>query len=607
VKTLEDRLQSLSDGTKDIAYVEFCLHQLRKLAKSILLTPTSIAPTVSSPAHLTEPNTSSFQAFHDAALLPKAALGDLQEVNDLSSPIDVPPSPATQGKQREIELFAESGIGKCLVKIISNYSYAPLITELALNVLRDFVLSNSCNDLGYYWFFGTDNKSEGAESPDCIPSLLPNLFDLSSTSVSATLDVLSSFFGTTDISHYLRESTINILLSKLSMILEKFTPFEFVKSVSKYPHQLDLLGISELQVQPYSERWVNIIRDKSVLCLCTLLKSAHEHPKLLGIISESNLTKHILLSLVGNIGVTPASYPETDIHLNTLICIHLLYDQLPAYLRREIALSLCSCLEGLIKESLETIVDLFEHLNGFIPNHLAPNANQLHDSIHRCLIARGYLFSLATSILRRFQVSARNESMSDFEDDVIRKFMEKVVDICTQEEEKRTSSLKNIDNKSSDELQGKILKDSLGVHAVAKALRIGHQRYCTLCTPPAFDSAICYFIEKAQTGGISRFHMQARATETKEAAQIAFQSKNWMEACMYFELSADLVGELGGPTCGLKSSTAECLLQLPEKNARRALDMAQNALQICDPTHSHFEKTKNRIARAEKHIKICNE
>ncbi|KAJ3353789.1 hypothetical protein GGF32_002856 [Allomyces javanicus] len=382
---LAQRLASLPRD--DAAVIELCAYQLKAWAKSILATPTSLVASVASPAHVT-----STEDDWDASAL------DMQEAPPTSATLAAPPadnealppaSPASVDKQHEVDLLVASGAGQVLVMLVRDWAASGAgIAELALNTMRDLVLSNARDEVGAQWWNGDDGFSV------VVPLVLAP--DMPTTIHASALDVITAFCGTTSLAVTMPPSDLVALTTTLLTLWDATTTATVRVSLADRTYQSALLGITDTDADGYADRWTSILLDKLLLCLSTLAK-ATAHTRAAEPLAHALYP--FLSHAIALIPTIPTAYPESDAGCNAALMAYLAAPHLSPQDRAQLVSATTTALAHLWDEDPDTLGTSLTRAALQLPASLAPTPHQLVATLDRAVAQRAATLAVVASTL----------------------------------------------------------------------------------------------------------------------------------------------------------------------------------------------------------------
>ncbi|KNE66312.1 hypothetical protein AMAG_10538 [Allomyces macrogynus ATCC 38327] len=536
---LAKRLASLPRD--DAAVIELCAHQLKAWAKSILTTPTSLAASVASPAHVTSSNED-----WDASAL------DMQETPPTSATLAAPPadtdamppaSPASVDKQHEVDLLVASGAGQVLVTLVRDWAASGAgIAELALNTMRDLVLSNTRDEVGAQWWHGDDGFSA------IVPLVLAP--DMPTTVHASALDVITAFCGTTSLAVTIPSSDLVALTTQLLTLWDATTTATVRVSLADRTYQSALLGITDTDADGPRRTRPQLNRSRTRL-----------HP--------------FLSHAIALIPTIPTAYPESDAGFNAALIANLAAPHLAAQDRAQLVPATATALTHLWDEHPDTLgTSPHARRTPKCPGSLAPTPHQLVATLDRAVAQRSATLAVVASTQCVLVTGTQPEDGA-------------ITAPHPAPPAAVVAIARRITSAASDSPTSPAATTS-----VTKLVRRGSARLVAAHIVPAIDSLLPLVPDPATD--LVR-HQRAAATR---AAQHAFASRAFAEAAAAFGLAAGYAAREGDAGCGLMSSRAECLLGMAGY-AGRARNVARHALATCDPGHRHYDATVRRVKRAE--------
>ncbi|KNE57570.1 hypothetical protein AMAG_03265 [Allomyces macrogynus ATCC 38327] len=558
---LAQRLSSLPRD--DPAVIELCAHQLKAWSKSILATPTSLAASVESPAHVT-----SSEDDWDASAL------DMQETPPTSATLAAPPadsdampptSPASIDKQHEVNLLVASGAGQVLVTLVRDWAASGAgIAELALNTMRDLVLSNARDEVGAQWWNGDGGFSALA------PLVLAP--DMPTTVHASALDVITAFCGTTSLTLTMPTTYLVALTTQLLALWDATTTATVRVSLADRTYQSALLGITDIEADKYADRWTHILLDKLLLCLATLAKATAHTPAAEPL---AHAFYPFLSHAIALIPTIPAAYPESDAGFNAALIAYLAAPHLSTENRARLVPATTTALTHLWDEDPDTFGTALTHAAQQLPGSLAPTPHQLVTTLDRAVAQRSATLAVVASTLCALVTGTQPD------DGAITHTVPTPAAVVT--------IARRITSSASATPTSPVSTTS-----VTKVVRRGRARYVAAHIVPAIDSLIPLLLPDPIVTDLIR----ARRAASTRAAQHAFASRAFAEAAAAFGLAAGYAEREGDAVCGLMSSRVECLLGMPGR-AGTAKEVARRALGRCDVGHRHYDATLRRVKRAE--------
>ncbi|KAJ3368924.1 hypothetical protein GGF31_006060 [Allomyces arbusculus] len=557
---LAQRLSSLPRD--DPAVIELCAHQLKAWAKSILATPTSLAASVASPAHVTSSDDD-----WDASVL------DMQETPPTSATLTAPPadsnampppSPASVDKQYEFDLLVASGAGQVLVTLVRDWAASGAgIAELALNTMRDLVLSNARDDVGAQWWNGNDGFSTVVSLV-----LAP---DMPTTVHASALDVITAFCGTTSLALTMPATELVTLTTQLLTLWDATTTATVRVSLADRSYQSALLGITDIEADGYADRWTHILLDKLLLCLATLAK-ATAHTRAAEPLAHALYP--FLSHAIALIPTIPIAYPESDAGFNAALVTYLSAPHLSAHDRAQLVPATTTALTHQWDEDPDTLGAALTRAALQLPASLAPTPHQLVATLDRAVAQRSATLAVIASTLCVLVTGTTPDDGAIAT--AVHPIPPAVVTIA-----------RRITTTASD-----TPTSPASTASVTKLIRRGRARYVAAHIVPAIDALVPLLPHSAAD------LIRTRRAASTRAAQHAFAARAFSEAAAAFGLAAGYAEREGDAVCGLMSSRAECLLGMPGR-AQRANEVAQAALARCEPGHRHYDATVRRVKRAE--------
>ncbi|KAI9219772.1 hypothetical protein BC828DRAFT_385266 [Blastocladiella britannica] len=730
---LSQRLSRLADPKCDAALVELSLHQLRTLVKSILLAPSSLAASLTSPAHRVPREDDEGMMFEPVAqapplagggqrrewsMAPPPSLGAVRDASDPRSPgapltpvghvfppvlaiststssssivkvgtigsatggaatdggggpvqqqslsarsqtATTPLSPSSIEKQYEVDLWLDAGLMPTLYRVLVNNLHVPVVTEMALNVLRDLLLVNVRDDVGTMLLgqgtAGTGNDRDEDRSdatlraaegklPPAVPflALVGSLLQSDcTTTVSSALDVVTSLFGTTSAVHAASATELAMLASTIVRVLTtKLAPAQVLTSLDTHRHQPSLLGISASHAARYAPRWSEILVDKALLALSTLAKSAAFHSRPLAALASAPGIYDVLSHYATRAAPMPA-YPETDAHVNAAVALAILLPHVAgsrtlfgtavhsveeaAVITASVSSACRAALRQLCRdvsseaELRNPLAMAFEQLDMYVPPPLLPSPARLLESFRRATALQQQqvclLVHMASTAAALLSVSAAASPITP------------PGPIATSSSPSSSPSSSSPSSLSTttptkDEIEGiyDVFLDLLSLTStttsptsplaptitrtlVTKSVRAGAATTWSLVALPALDTALLSLVSSSRLPrSPPRLELLApRLDRARAAARDAYAAGALAEAEAWFMAAAGYATAIGRPACALLSSQAECLLGLHGR-AADALAVAREAMEMCCVDHPHVEMTRRRIARAEKRV-----
>ncbi|KAI9183663.1 hypothetical protein H9P43_004581 [Blastocladiella emersonii ATCC 22665] len=638
---LAKRLFALVHQKRDPAFLELCLHQVRGLAKSIMLSPSSMASSITSPAHMlpSEDGADSLHPSTDILNLrdpsrdprspgvpatPVTPLGEKAPETPLAiqaAGLPAPEgilSPSTREKQREVDFFIDAGIGEFLVSVLAKHAPAPVITETALNALRDLVLSNTRDEIGARWLLDSptppaaaaqlaDGASAAASNYQSFFEMFPALLRAPSTVVSSALDLLIATIGTTSAAHTLDEDQIGDLVVGALWVYNESTPENVLASLAADEYQVSLLGVQVTQVSKYAPRWALILQDKAILALCTIVKACFDRPRAV-LERIASLALSQILDLVRDIERIPAQYPETDVFANALISLAILAPHLTGDQVAETSGVLIKTVDVLLAESPDRVIDAFGDLDAYLPRQLLPAPARIQETLEKCMSLRSQCQCLAVHTLAGLTDRATSGKRPKAIFDTLYKVTDAALpaDLLKSDSDAPASKPAARGTASSVAAGSRYFEKTKELRArsllsasCTKTLRRGRALVTVLVAVPALDSAMLACLNSdAIPRAFPRHALKYRLDETRALAKAAFGACAMADAAAYFGAAVRYAGGCGHETCGLASSLAECLLALGKPS--EAIVAATQALTHCSKEHAHYAATQSRVTRARK-------
>ncbi|KAL7752161.1 hypothetical protein RI367_002205 [Sorochytrium milnesiophthora] len=567
---LTKRFLELPDA--DHALVEHTVSQLKTWVRGICALPSSLAASLSSPSHSNRIESPT-----------SAGAATEQTTNSGGSSVG-PLSPAQASKQREIDYLVDAGVEKMLVRLLQMQPAPAFIKEYALGVIRDMLLASVRQDVADSWV-------RNEQLLDVLVALCSA--DVPSTIVSGVLDAGIALLGTTAVAMD-EQYTAQIaqLLEWTSSVL-CWTDKQVLRGLRDAPYQFDLLAIQENQAEGYAPRWNQILKDKAMLFVCTLLKSRHAAP-----VDGVNVPTQLVVRYACAHQLHPA-YPETDVHTNAALCLHMLAHRqhtLPDDTAQCIAQGLRHLLQP--QQSVDNIVHLFYDDDSatasspLYPTHDATTKGRLYMAAQQAVVQRARQIAVLVDVLAHHAVAAKSSTLHFL--DVFKDLRDLLESAATAQRQQSKSS-------------AAVLADYLQTETFTKTVRVGRKTTTPAAVPTAVDSLLVCLIHlhRTQSPSVSvpDSLVRARLPVLTSLARQQFSSRQFTHAELSYRMCIQLAEYAAAPdmeqasVCALRSCRAECLLQLGQYD--QAAQECIKGLALCSEDSAHYAKLQSRLHRAQ--------
>ncbi|KAI9140334.1 hypothetical protein BKA69DRAFT_517832 [Paraphysoderma sedebokerense] len=542
---------------RDESLIEFWTTQCRSLLRYISALPSSHSTSLSSPT-----------------------------TTSIKSPTS-PPSPNTQTKQTEIDYLFECGLAECMIKIAQKeIPYSP---DYALIVLCG-LLTNSVRP----------EICETMVKQNNLLNVLVSLLKTTkiSTVIGYTFDLISALFGTTGVGRDLGNRQVVIELVQVVLSTAKSVDTQqFIQQVTDIEYfsvyQADILGVGKKDVKDYAPRWIEILQNKAMLALCTLVKTRFDMPELL--LDLAKIPEFLSFVCDAISKSLPASYPESDKSLLASVLIAVLAQSRNSeisslLIKSGILDTLSSSIQLLTTENPEDIIELFCNVDEYLPPEFAQE--DLESAADTALTNRAQQLSLIAHSIYHISRSIQ------LPNNIITQ-LKNLFDMCVN-----TSTV--VESSPSKAILQTHMRDI----SVSKGTRIGRKYLRGISSPPTIDSIILTLFNSTSNNTLTinptlTTFIQSRISDNKSNAKEEFHRKQYRNAIDSYSVAIELSHIIRDSNFGyLYSARAECYLQVKEfENAKTDAKCALDC-ESCKSDQKLKEKSERRLARAEEGLKL---